>query len=73
MNRVNSLQLKSEVSEKIEQVIFNLTLIDDSLKDILKWIKEFLRFRERMKVIAMSNEGLEALIIISSSLLSMCQ
>ena len=73
MDRANSLQLKPEVSEKIEQVIFNSTLVDDSLKDILKWIKEFLRFGERMKVIAMSNEGLEALIVIPSSLLSMRQ
>ncbi|KAI4135017.1 MAG: hypothetical protein LQ347_001034 [Umbilicaria vellea] len=73
VDRANSLQLKPEVSEKIEQVIVNSTLVDDSLEDISKWTKEFLRFGERMKTVATSNGGLGALIVIPSSLLSMRQ
>ena len=58
---------------KIEQVLFDSPLVGDSLKDISKWTRVFLKFGEGMKSVATDNEGLEALIVISSSLLSMRQ
>ena len=68
-----SLQLKSEVEAKIEQVLFDSPLVDDPLKDISKWTRVFLKFGEGMKSITMNNEELEALIVILSSLLLMRQ
>jgi hypothetical protein len=61
------------VREKIEQVIFDSPLVDDSLEAISKWTKMFLKFGERMKAIAEGNGGLGALIVIPSSLLTLRQ
>lgn len=69
----DSLQLRPEVREKIEQVIFDSPLVADSLDDVSKWTKMFLRFGERMKTIAAGNGGLGALIVIPSWLLSVRQ
>ncbi len=73
LDRDESLQLRPEVQEKIEQVIFDSPLVDDLLEDVSKWTKMFLKFGERMKAIAMGNGGLGALIVIPSSLLSVRQ
>lgn len=68
-----SLQLRPEVEAKIERVLFDSPLVDDPLEDISKWTRVFLKFGEGMKSIATDNGGLEALIVIPSSLLSMRQ
>lgn len=69
----DSLQLRPKVREKIEQVIFDSPFVADSLDDVSKWTKMFLRFGERMKMIAAGNGGLGALIVIPSWLLSVRQ
>jgi hypothetical protein len=68
-----SLQLRPGVKEKIQQVILDLPLVDDSPKDISKWTGMFLKFGQRIRAIAEDNGGLEALIVILSSLLSLRQ
>jgi len=73
LDKKECLNLRSEVKAKIEQVLFNSSFVSDSLEDISRWTKLFLKFGERMKRIAASNGGLGALIVIPSSLLSMWQ
>jgi hypothetical protein len=73
VDKRESLQLRPEVREKIEQVIFDSPLVKDSPEDVSKWTKIFLKFGERMKAIAEGNGGLGALIVIPSSLLTLRQ
>jgi hypothetical protein len=73
LDKNESLQLRPEVKEKIQQVIFDSPLVDDSLEDVSKWTKMFLKFGERMKVIAAKNGGLGALMVIPLSLMSLRQ
>lgn len=68
-----SLQLRPEVKEKIQQVILDSPLVDDPPKDISKWTRMFLKFGERMRAVAEGNGGLGALIVIPSPLLSLRQ
>ncbi len=73
LDKDNSLHLRPEVRQKIEQVIFDSPLVTDPLEDVSKWTKMFLRFGERMKAIAVANGGFGALIVTPSSLLSVRQ
>ncbi|KAI9747016.1 MAG: hypothetical protein M1835_002265, partial [Candelina submexicana] len=68
-----SLKLRPEVREKIEQVILNSPLVTDSLEDVSRWTQLFLKFGERMKMIAAANGGHGALFVIPSSLLTVRQ
>ena len=63
-----SLQLRPKVKEKIVQVISDSPVVGDSLKDVAKWTKLYLKFGERMKKIAAKNGGLGALIVMPSLL-----
>lgn len=67
------MQLRPDVKEKIVQVISDSPVVSDSLKDVAKWTKLFLKFGERMKKIAASNGGLGALIMMPSKLLTLDQ
>ena len=73
VDKRDSFNLRSDVRERIEQVILDSPLIDEPLKDISKWTRLFLKFGERMKDIADANGGLGALMVIPSSLLSVRQ
>jgi hypothetical protein len=65
--------LRLKVDKDIGQVIFNSSLVHDSLEDVSRWTNTFLKFGERMKAIADHNGGLGALVVIPSSLLTIRQ
>lgn len=48
LDRRGSVHIRPEVREKIEQVIFDSPLVADSLNDVSKWTKMFLRFGDRI-------------------------
>lgn len=68
-----SLQLRTEVKDKIVQVICDSPTVSDSPKDVARWTELYLKFGERMKAIAAENGGLGALIVIPSQLLTLHQ
>ena len=63
----DSLLLRSEVREKLERIIFDSPLVNESREDVAKWFRLFLKLGERMREIADDNGGLGALIVIPSS------
>ena len=69
----NCLQLKRGIKEKIVQVISESSVVHDSLEDVEKWTKLYLKFGERMKEIAVRNGGLGALIMMPLLRLSLYQ
>jgi len=69
----NCLQLKRGIKEKIVQVISDSSVVHDSLEDVEKWTKLYLKFGERMKEIAVGNGGLGALIMMPLLPLSLYQ
>lgn len=67
------LNLKRKFRNRIVRVIFESSIVNDSLEDVEKWTTLYLKFGERMKWIAGENGGLGALIIIPLSLFSLHQ
>lgn len=68
-----SLRLRLKVKQKVVQIIFESLVVNDSFKDVMKWTELYLKFDEQMKEITSRNEGLDALILMSSLFLTMRQ
>ena len=65
--------LRPDVKELIAQIIFDSSVVNDSLEEVVKWVELYVKFGQRMKAIADRNGGLGALIVIPSWLLSLRQ
>ena len=65
--------LRPGIKESIAQIIFDSSIVNDSLEEIMRWVELYVKFGQRMKAIADRNGGLGALIVIPSWLLSLRQ
>ena len=65
--------LRFGVQKSLAQIIFDSSVVNDSLKEVTKWVELFIKFGLRMKAIAVGNGGLGALMVIPSSLLTLRQ
>ncbi|KAI9715646.1 MAG: hypothetical protein M1812_005798 [Candelaria pacifica] len=73
-HRLNDVSLlRPDVKEYIARIIPDSPIVNDSYEEVVKWVELYIKFGQRMKIIAERNGGLGALVVIPSWLLSLRQ